>query len=206
MAHLRRRCPPHTSPVSEASSRESPTIHRRIHRRRCRRRTDRRRPEAAVRTLRELAGDSRLILFGHPTLELLLRKMLSFGADDYVVTPVAAAELQQVFGNPPLRLAVSGNETEATQPEGLGTSLSPTAAAEALERLNNADLLLDAMLQHPHDVPAAAVNAMNAQLPEALARLVFAGLARRIPPPEKGSFCSRKGCGIKTRKPARCIC
>src|SRR3954471_14408441 len=41
-----------------------------------------RRPEAAVRTLRELAGNSRLVLFGHPTLELLSRKMLKFGCDD----------------------------------------------------------------------------------------------------------------------------
>ena len=52
-----------------------------------------RRPEAAVKTLRELAGDSRLLLFGHPTLEPLTRKMLDFGVDDYVVTPVKPAEL-----------------------------------------------------------------------------------------------------------------
>src|SRR5688572_2823615 len=44
-----------------------------------------RRPEAAVRTLRELAGDGRVILFGHPTLEPLSRKMLNFGADDYII-------------------------------------------------------------------------------------------------------------------------
>src|SRR5688500_17580569 len=46
-----------------------------------------RRPEAAVQTLRQLAGDSRVLLFGHPTLEPLSRKMLSFGADDYLITP-----------------------------------------------------------------------------------------------------------------------
>jgi len=43
-----------------------------------------RRPEAATRTLRELAGDGRLLLFGHPTLEPLSRKMLEFGCDDYL--------------------------------------------------------------------------------------------------------------------------
>src|SRR5688572_29856809 len=37
-----------------------------------------RRPEAAVRALRELTSDGRLILFGHPTLELLSRKMMQF--------------------------------------------------------------------------------------------------------------------------------
>src|SRR5437016_5877615 len=64
-----------------------------------------RRPDAAVRTLRQLAGDGRLILFGHPTLEVLARKMLEFGCDDYVITPADSGELQQVFGNPTLRLA-----------------------------------------------------------------------------------------------------
>ena len=56
-----------------------------------------RRPESAVRTLRELTGDGRLLLFGHPTLEPLSRKMLEFGIDDYVVTPAAPAELQQML-------------------------------------------------------------------------------------------------------------
>src|SRR3954452_1698067 len=65
-----------------------------------------RRPEAAVRTLRELSAGGRLVLFGHPTLELLSRKMMQFGCDDYVVTPAAPGELQQIFGSPPpMRLA-----------------------------------------------------------------------------------------------------
>ena len=50
-----------------------------------------RRPEAAVRALRALARDGRLILFGHPTLEMLSRKMMQFGCDDYIVTPASAA-------------------------------------------------------------------------------------------------------------------
>ena len=33
-----------------------------------------RRPESAMRTLRELSGDGRLLLFGHPTLEPLSQK------------------------------------------------------------------------------------------------------------------------------------
>jgi len=152
-----------------------------------------RRPEAAVRTLRELAGDSRLILFGHPTLELLSRKMLSFGADDYVVTPVAATELQQVFGAPPLRLAVADNDTQTPQTDGTGTSFPPTASADALERLNSADLLLDAMLQHPHDAPAAAVCAMNARLPETLARLVFAKPGEAHPAIDEGRVLLSQG-------------
>jgi GGDEF domain-containing protein len=145
-----------------------------------------RRPEAAVRTLRELAGESRFILFGHPTLELLSRKMLGFGADDYVVTPVAASELQHVFGTPPLRLVGTGSESKTQSTESADDTISPSAAADALERLNSADLLLDAMLQHPHDAPAAAVLAMNARLPEALARLVFVRPGETNPTAEEG--------------------
>src|SRR4051812_29953216 len=59
-----------------------------------------RRPEAAVRALRDLAGDGRLVLFGHPTLELLSRKMLKCGCDDYLVTPANRLEIQQVFASP----------------------------------------------------------------------------------------------------------
>src|SRR5437763_1783581 len=49
-----------------------------------------RRPESAVRTLRQMAGDARIVLFGDPTLEPLSRKMLQFGCEDYIVTPPTA--------------------------------------------------------------------------------------------------------------------
>ena len=64
-----------------------------------------RRPESAVRTLRQMGGEARLILFGHPTLEPLSRKMMEFGCDDYLVTPVNGGELHQVFGTPVMRIA-----------------------------------------------------------------------------------------------------
>src|SRR5687767_7697432 len=76
-----------------------------------------RRPEAAVRALRDLAGEGRVLLFGHPTLEPLSRKMLEFGVDDYVVTPASATELQQVFGSPLMKLAPGPADTaEAAAP------------------------------------------------------------------------------------------
>ena len=81
-----------------------------------------RRPEAAVRTLRELAGDGRVILFGHPSLELLSRKMLDFGCDDYVITPASASELQQVFARPSLRLAPAEGEAAESVADGVGGS------------------------------------------------------------------------------------
>ena len=63
-----------------------------------------RRPESAVQTLRELAGTGRLVLYGHPTLEPLARKMLNFGIDDYLVTPPSVDDLQAALGGVSMRL------------------------------------------------------------------------------------------------------
>ena len=118
-----------------------------------------RRPEAAVRTLRDLAGEARLLLFGHPTLEILSRKMLEFGCDDYVVTPPNAGEFQQIFGAAPLRITPPAPETEAA-PE---AAAEPSALAP-LEQLPLADLLLDAMVHAPHDSLGHAIKQMNTRL------------------------------------------
>jgi GGDEF domain-containing protein len=120
-----------------------------------------RRPEAAVKTLRQLAGNGRLLLFGHPTLEPLSRKMLSFGCDDYIVTPAVPGELHQIFGTTPLRIAPQSTEAEGAQ-DPLVTA--PPTKISLLMGLPLADLMLDAMLQHPHDTASAAVKRINAQI------------------------------------------
>ncbi len=130
-----------------------------------------RRPEAAVKVLRELAGDGRLMLFGHPTLEPLSRKMLEFGSDDYIVTPVNPSELQQMFGTPPLRLTADKNvlNDEArfpSLPPLPGTSL-PTRIA-ALAGLPLAEIVLDAMLQHPQAATNAAIQQINSRIAPAV--------------------------------------
>jgi GGDEF domain-containing protein len=119
-----------------------------------------RRPESAVKTLRELAGDGRVLLFGHPTLEPLSRKMLEFGVDDYVVTPASATDLQQIFGSAPLRLT--------TPPQ---TTTEPSRIAQLLG-VPLSDLLLDAFLLSPNDASAAAVSQINAHLAPTM-RLIF---------------------------------
>ena len=110
-----------------------------------------RRPEAAVKTLRQLTGDARLILFGQPSLEPVSRKMLSFGCDDYIVTPTSAGELQQIFGAPPLRLAT----TAPPEIDSLAPSV-PTRAS-VLSGLPFADIVLDSILNNPTGGPTAAV-------------------------------------------------
>jgi GGDEF domain-containing protein len=119
-----------------------------------------RRPESAVKTLRELAGNGRVLLFGHPTLEPLSRKMLEFGVDDYVVTPASAADLQQIFGATPLRLTAPPQ-----------TTAEPSRIAQLLG-VPLSDLLLDAFLLSPNDAASAAVSQINAHLAPTM-RLIF---------------------------------
>jgi GGDEF domain-containing protein len=121
-----------------------------------------RRPEPAVRTLRELAGDARLLLFGGPSYEPLSRKMLDFGLDDYIITPANPIELQQMFGAPPLRLTpppppAEADEGEPAQPVSVGK-------IDLLRGLPLADVMLDALMHHPHEAPRAAVAQINARI------------------------------------------
>jgi GGDEF domain-containing protein len=117
-----------------------------------------RRPEAAMRALRELAGDRRVLLFGHPTLEPLSRKMLGFGCDDYIVTPATPTELQQMFGAAPMRLTPQVDESPPVIAE------PPTGKLAMIHGMPLAELLLDAVLHHPQSSTKAALEQVNAQL------------------------------------------
>jgi GGDEF domain-containing protein len=121
-----------------------------------------RRPEQAVKALRELSGDGRVLLFDNPSFEPLSRKMLDFGADDYIVTPATPTELQQMFGTPPLRLT-SGSAQPATEAK---PAIAPTEPGKIslLMGLPLADLLIDAMLHHPHNSAGVAVQQINTRI------------------------------------------
>lgn len=121
-----------------------------------------RRPAAAVRALRDLLGEGRLLLYGHPTLEPLSRKMLEFGCDDYVVTPPTPTELQQIFGVPPLRL--TEGETEALDRPADDPVITTGPQTSVLLTLPLAEIMLDAMLQHPSAAPTAAVEQINQRI------------------------------------------
>jgi GGDEF domain-containing protein len=116
-----------------------------------------RRPEAAVKTLRDLAGNGRVILFGHPTLEPLQRKMLEFGCDDYLVTPAPRAELLDLLSIPGPRLAP---ETAAPAPQHPDTPLL---------HLPLTDIVLQSILEAPHNAAAEVVRRLNTQLPSSIA-------------------------------------
>lgn len=142
-----------------------------------------RRPESAVKTLRELAGNGRVLLFGHPTLEPLSRKMLQFGIDDYLVTPTTASELQQLFVSPPMRMSSTAPATEAAGEESAVTT--PSRISQLLG-IPLADVLLDALLQSPGDAPAAAVNQINAHLAPTM-KLQFTATTAAAPVADEGS-------------------
>ncbi len=150
-----------------------------------------RRPEAALRTLRSLAGESRLVLFGHPTLEVLARKMLEFGCDDYVITPANPDDLQQVLDRPVMRIAAAPPSdappevvppTSAPAPTAVPESKAPeqiAAPSHPLLSIAVEAVLLDALMQSPHDAPAFAIKTINAQI--APASLVLA--SPKVPAP-----------------------
>jgi GGDEF domain-containing protein len=116
-----------------------------------------RRPEAAVKTLRQLARESRLVMFGQSSLEPVSRKMLSFGLDDYIVTPATPGELTQIFGQPSLRVAPAHTEDN-------GLAAAEPTKISLLSGLPLADIVLDAILSNPQGGPAAAVKQINGHL------------------------------------------
>ena len=144
-----------------------------------------RRPESAVKTLRELAGNGRLLLFGHPTLEPLSRKMLEFGIDDYLVTPASPAELGQMLISTGPRLVTPSIESEET----LAPEPAMDRQASVLSLLHGiplADVLLDALVQTPHDAPNAAVQQINSQISPTM-RLTYANNTEAIPTAKDGA-------------------
>ncbi len=126
-----------------------------------------RRPEAAVRALREMAGEGgRVILFGHPTLEPLSRKMLSFGCDDYVLTPADPAEIRALFESSTPRAAAGRVEAATVRAADDDEPTEPTdpVAPGSLADLPVAQIVLDALLHAPQKALRAAVDRLNQEL------------------------------------------
>lgn len=119
-----------------------------------------RRAEPAVRTLRQLAADARVILFGRPSFEPLARQMLDSGADDYLVTPAGANEINQVFQTRRLRIAPA--ELPALLPDDPGHA--PDLFAGAVPDAALAEAMLAALHEQPHNAPADAIRRINQRI------------------------------------------
>jgi GGDEF domain-containing protein len=135
-----------------------------------------RRPESAVRTLRELSGDGRLLLFGHPTLEPLSQKMMEFGCDDYLITPISPGELLETLGGPGL---------QRKKPPEASAAKTPAETQSPLTRLSIPSLILDAMVNAPQDPIGTTLRQINSVLPPMLKVFLTAAEAA-VPPPAEG--------------------
>ena len=124
-----------------------------------------RRPEAAVRQIRELAGEGRVVLFGHPTLELLSRKMLEFGADDYLITPASSGEIEQIFRAPPPARHPAKPEPAAAADEPPDVATAPPSR-DWLHSAALAETMLDALVHSPADPIPASLKRLAPHLPE----------------------------------------
>jgi GGDEF domain-containing protein len=83
--------------------------------------------------------------------------MLSFGLDDYIVTPATPGELTQIFGQPSLRVAPAHSDD-------VGLAAAEPTKISLLSGLPLADIVLDAILANPQGGPDAAVKQINAHL------------------------------------------
>jgi GGDEF domain-containing protein len=139
-----------------------------------------RRPESAVKTLRELSG--RLLLFGHPTLEPLSQKMLEFGCDDYVITPISPGELLQTLGNHPApRKPENGNG----KPAAVLAEKPAEDAQSPLTKISISDVILDALVNAPNDPIGTALRQINSVLPPMFSVFISAADAS-LPQPAEG--------------------
>jgi PleD family two-component response regulator len=141
-----------------------------------------RRPESAVRTLRELSGEGRLLLFGHPTLEPLSQKMMEFGCDDYLITPITPGELLETLGGPVPRW--KKKDEEAGDEVGSGDR-EQRGASNPLNEISIASLLLDAMVQAPQDPVGTLLRQINSVLPTTF-NVFLTGPEAAAPQPAEG--------------------
>ena len=137
-----------------------------------------RRPEAAIRVLRQLVGPGKLIAFGQPTLEPLNRKLVEMGVDDYFVTPADETELRQVFASVSAPSSMASQSVALTDigldsgyVTGAASRIAATSATGAMSGFIGlahaplAELLADVLVQHPSGAIEAMTRRMNARLP-----------------------------------------
>ncbi|MGF1634205.1 MAG: GGDEF domain-containing protein [Phycisphaerae bacterium] len=130
-----------------------------------------RRPERAVSALRNLAGESRIVLFSDPSLEPLSKRMMDCGCDDYFITPADAGELKLIFGSTATFTPADGGG--AVKPAGIRradddeTDAHADHAADGSTPFVNmpvAELVMDALLHHPQRAVESIIEQINKRL------------------------------------------
>ena len=146
-----------------------------------------RRPESALRAIRASAGTGRVLLFGDPSTEPLSRRMLQFGCDDYLITPLSQAQIKQALGPSPLKLRTDAQasapppavprrpEPVEIPPEpDLDVELAAPAQVREFEITDEApgatalqsfpQMLLEALHDYPGDAIGQAIRQLSPQL------------------------------------------
>lgn len=147
-----------------------------------------RRPDAAVKVLRELAGNGRLLLFGDPSLEPLSQKMLEYGCDDYLITPATPGELLRSISD----RSVAAEITEPIDSATMLPSESPASDPEPIQGSDlglslftdeyaTANLLLTAAMEDPGDAVGNAVRKINRAMGNRATITILPAIA--APPP-----------------------
>jgi GGDEF domain-containing protein/ActR/RegA family two-component response regulator len=121
-----------------------------------------RRPESAINALRDVAQDTRLLVFAEPSLEPLANKLLQFGCDDYLISPVTPADLLKAVSTPPLRL--TPGKLNGADADDLDNRDSASDAPAAARLFPAGAELATALLE-------ALVHANGAALPQAVDRI-----------------------------------
>lgn len=120
-----------------------------------------RRAESALAALRDIAGDARIMLFGHPALEPECRRLLDSGGDDYLVTPATAADLNAALAAPP-RPALPRRPIITAMPEDAAGLAGATSALPSGTVLLN--VMLEALLRSPGTARDDAIGQINLAL------------------------------------------
>jgi len=115
-----------------------------------------RRPDAAVRTLRRLCGNSRLLLFGHAGSEPLARRLIELGCDDYLLAPPSADDLARAISPAPARVTAP---PPATAPTTTSAAFWPLPSGAYI-----LDTVLDALVRQPGNSLSEAVRQIDTAL------------------------------------------
>ena len=116
--------------------------------------------------------------------------MLKFGCDDYLVLPAGRSEILDLFGIATMRLEpVAPSPSLASAAKAAGSV--PVQPARLTPGLPLSQVLLDALLQHPHDPVAASLRTLNDLIGPAL-KLIYEPHHDAAPPQHDiGSVLSR---------------
>jgi diguanylate cyclase (GGDEF)-like protein len=103
-----------------------------------------RKPEAAIAAMKSVAGDAPVVFCCEPAYESLGRKLLDHGADDYVIFPPEAIDLERALRVPSRKTQQRWIETPSVAP--VPTAEELARLADVLPRLTSGDpSSLDAM-------------------------------------------------------------